>query len=358
MSTNIQKSGKVNKNSNTRTSNFFIGLLSTLAIILAGSGIGLGYFTWLKINKELDAASVDRQSIAHEITTIDENARLQSFKKQIHHSLETFENKLTELKNQLDLQADLQEKIYETSLDTVAYVNRSQLIWGLKEAEHVLRMANHNLQIENDISGAIAAMQTADNRLVELNDIRLEPLRDSISNQVKILNNFPYPDLIGLRLNIDRLLVDLRRSLISSIQFDEGIQKFDEPKNEDYVDLSWWSRLLTNLKNLFSSSVTVSNEKQKMKLFIAQQEKQQAYEFLRMKLLGAKYSIASHDDKTYHRELEAALAWLNNSNSIKHKKELIHDLNELNSINIEPDLPDISEPYILLNDIFDKIESN
>ena len=95
-----------------------------------------------------------------------------------------------------------------------------------------------------------------------------------------------------------------------------------------------------------------------MKLFIAQQEKQQGYEFLRMKLLGARYSIANKDNETYHRELEAALVWLNNSDSIKYKNELIHDFNELNSVNIKPELPDISEPYILLNGIVDKIESN
>ena len=122
-------------------------------------------------------------------------------------------------------------------------------------------------------------MQAADNRLAELNDIQLEPVRDSISNQVKILNNFPYPDLVGLRLSIDRLLVDLRRSLISSIQFDEAIQKFDESKNENNADLSWWSRLLTNLKNLFSGSVTVSNEKQKMKF---EQNSEKFDEFLRV----------------------------------------------------------------------------
>jgi len=77
-----------------------------------------------------------------------------------------------------------------------------------------------------------------------------------------------------------------------------------------------------------------------------------------MKLLGAKYAVASKDDESYHRELESALAWIENTESIINSSELINELRELNTINLEPELPDITEPYILLGSIIDKIKNS
>lgn len=358
MSTKNNNSQKAVNKQNVKTGNYLIGFLSFLAILFTVIGISLGYYAWLELNKKLDNATVDRHALSHDIATIDENAKLQSFKKQIHHHLDIFENKLTELSQQLDKQAELQEKISEITLETVTYVKRSQLIWGLKEVEHVLRMANHRLHIENDISGTIATMNAADLRLEELNDLRLSLVRESISKQISKLKNFPYPDLIGIRLQIDTMLVDLRSDLINSAQTKTEMQNAINEKNINDLEISWWKSFINNLKDLFSKSVTMTDEKQKMKLFVALQEKQQIYEYLRMKLLSAKYAITNNDDKTYHRELEAALAWLEGNKSIKYNKKLMHDIRELNSVNIEPELPNIKEPQALINDIVTDIENS
>ena len=112
------------------------------------------------------------------------------------------------------------------------------------------------------------------------------------------------------------------------------------------------------MKSSISDSVTITREEQKLKLFISQQEKQNAYEFLRLKLLGAKYAVASRDNEAYHRELEAALAWLKNTDSLNNKSDFVGELEELNSVNLEPKLPNIDEPGILLQETLETIENS
>ena len=66
---------------------FLVVLMSLLAILLASGGIAVGYKAWLDMNKRMDQAAVDRQSIAHEVETIDESIKLQNFKKQVESNV-------------------------------------------------------------------------------------------------------------------------------------------------------------------------------------------------------------------------------------------------------------------------------
>lgn len=337
----------------------FFGLISFLAFLLAGAAIGFGYYAWLELNKRLDQAAVDRQSITHDIATIDENVKLQSFKKQVKNNVETVDQKLDEQSKQIKQQASMQERLRKSVQETIAHVNRSQLGWGLKEAEHLLRMANHRLRIERDVAGAIMALNAASSRLHELKDERLIPVRESISKQVGKLKNFPYPDWVGISLQLDNVLAGLRQKLIKDVkhQHNEPERNQTNAANNDEQN-SGWTKLIEDIKNSVINSVKITREEQKIKLFISQQEKQRDYEFLRIKLLGAKYAVTSRDDESYHRELEAAIAWLENTDTINNSNELIDELQELSTINLEPELPDITEANTLLLETMEDIENS
>ena len=337
---------------------FFVGLLALLALLLAGTGIVVGYKAWLDMNKRLDQAAVDRQSIAHEVATIDESAKLQNFKKQVESSVSEMSQQVDDLATKIQTQADAQKDISLTAQETLALVNRSRLGWGIKEVEHVLRMANHRLRIERDVSGSITALNTASNRVHELKDPRLLPVREAISKQIGKLKNFPYPDWVGISLQLDNLLAGLKQNIIKNAKNKKSsmTDKNEEQSNEE--NLSGWKKLVDGVKNSINDSITVTKEEQKLKVFISQQESEHAYEFIRSKLLGAKYAVASRDDESFHRELEAALAWLSSDETLAGKREIIEELEEINDINLEPELPDITEATTLLTEIAESIENS
>lgn len=340
--------GKKSATKSGGSGRFFIGLLSLLALLLSGTGIALGYKVWLDLNKRMDQAAVDRQSISHEVATIDESIKLQNFKKQIEINVSSINQTVGELSSQIEYQTKAQKDVELAVQETLQHVNRSQLGWGLKETEHILRMANHRLRIERDVPGTITALKAASSRLHELNDPRLLPVRESVSKQVGKLKNFPYPDWVDISLHIDNILAGLKQSIIKNAKHQQEKNSADDKEKSNSEELSGWGKLVDGVKNSINDSIKVTREEQKLKMFISEQESLQAYEFLRMKLLGAKYAVASRDDDAYHQELEAALAWLESTDTLYDKREIIEELSELNDINLEPELPDITEANALL----------
>jgi uroporphyrin-3 C-methyltransferase len=360
-SSSSAQQNQTNKKANAKSGGgFFIGLLALLALLLSGAGIALGYKAWLELDKRLDQAAVDRQSIAHEIATIDESIKLQNFKKQIENNVSSINQTVGELGNKIENQAKVQKGIELAAQETLQHVNRSQLGWGLKETEHVLRMANHRLRIERDVPGTITALKAASSRLHELNDPRLLPVRESVSKQVRKLKNFPYPDWVGISLQLDNILAGLKQTVIKNAKYQQEKSSVDEDIKEKPINekLSGWEKLVDGVKSTINDSIKVTREEQKLKMFISEQESQQAYEFLRTKLLGAKYAVASRDDDAYHQELEAALAWLESTDTLYDKRGVIEDLSELNDINLEPELPDITEANILLTETMETINNS
>ena len=276
--------------------------------LLLGGG-GAGYYAWLELNERLDLAAVGRQSIAHDIATIDESAKFQNFKQELQEQVATLDLRLNELSGQIEQQASRQQGLREFVEETLTRVNRSQLGWGLKEALHILHIANHRLRIERDITGSITAMNTASSRLHELNDPRLLPVRESISRQIGKLKNVPDPDWVGISLQFNNLLAGIRPEIGDDRPHRDPP---GEPHGTDRDEsaLPAWKKLVEYVKDSVNRSVTVTRKDQGSKVFVSRQEKLHAYEFLRTRLLGAKYALASRDNESYHLELEAALAWL------------------------------------------------
>ncbi len=97
-----------------------------------------------------------------------------------------------------------------------------------------------------------------------------------------------------------------------------------------------------------SDSVNITHGEQKIALFIEEQEKKRAYDFLRNKLLAAKYSVSTRDDHAFHQQLNAAKAWLENNDEFTNRDSLIKQINILNKNDLTPSLPNISEPTEIL----------
>ncbi|MDE0250776.1 MAG: uroporphyrinogen-III C-methyltransferase [Gammaproteobacteria bacterium] len=330
-------------------------LLFVLVIVLLLAASGAGYYGWVDLNTRLDQAAVARQSIAHDIATVDESAKFQNFKQDTQEQADQLDNKLNELSGQVEQLANRQEGLREFIEETLTRVNRSQLGWGLKEALHVLHMANHRLRIERDIAGTITALDTASSRLHELNDPRLLMVRESISRQIGELKKVPNPDWAGISLQFNNLLAGVRPDIAEPVA--PTAPNASQGPEPGHPELPAWKRLIEYVKDTVNRSVTVTRKDINSKVFISRQERQHAYEFLRARLLGAKYALASRDNESYHLELDAALAWLRSTDILKNTSGLIDELDELNGIDLEPELPDISEPALLLTEFLETIEN-
>ena len=353
--TNKQKSG-----------NALLGFFVFLTFLLAVAGIGAGYYLWQQMQQQFQAAEVERKALEHALGTVDENPRIQKFSRDFNKKIENTNSNIASLSKNVKSLSDEQKQLSLVVEDTNEVIGRGQHGWMLKEVEHVLRMSQHRLLLDRDFDGALAGLKAADQRLNDIHDVRLIPIRKSIAKQTLTLSQFPHPDYTGIQLQLDNTIAKLKNGLLKQAsqqvtdnqtsESSSSPAKDNEATSDQPFDAEKFLALgkqfvldaVEKTKAAFSDSVNVTRGEQKIALFIEEQEKKRAYDFLRNKLLGAKYSVSTRDDSAFHQQLNAARAWLENNDQFTNQASLISEIEQLNKNNLMPSLPDISEPTTLL----------
>ena len=358
---------KPEANSNKQKSgNALLGLFVFLTFLLAVAGIGAGYYVWQQTQLQLQATKAELKALEHELSIVDENPRIQQFSRSFGQKIEATNSSLKNLSKSIQSITNEQTRLNAAVQETSDVVNRGQKDWMLKEVDHVLRMSQHRLLLDRDFASALAGLNAADNRLNDINDVRLIPVRQSISRQIQALNQFPHPDYVGIQLKLDNVMANLKNSVLKQISTQIAEDKSSESgsdSNSEIIATSNepfdWQKVLQiskqfvfsvydKTKAALSDSINITRGEQKIALFIEEQEKKRAYDFLRNKLLGAKYAVSTHDDLAFHQQLSAASTWLENNDQFSGQASLAQEIEQLNKINLMPSLPDISEPSILL----------
>lgn len=344
-----------NKNSSGRGNGLLTFFVLIIFLLLIG-GFGAGYYFWENIQKDLNIAQSERAELENSLSTLEKNPTIKKISTGFSKQIASTKHDLVDLNDQFSSLEEEQQRISEIATATSETVNRGQIGWMLYEVQHVLRMAQHRLLLDRDLKGAQAGLDAADQRLSQIDDVRLIPIRKSISNQLHALQQYKHPDYIGLQLKLDNAIASLRSGLVSTPSTTKITAPAEESVTEEVQSgttdippaeaaLSYVKNTLDKAKAALNKTVKVTHGEQQISLYIEEQEKKRAYEFLRQKLLGAKYAISTRDDLSFHKQLGAARAWLeNNETAFTNKDKLLSEITSINKIDLLPELPEISEP--------------
>jgi uroporphyrin-3 C-methyltransferase len=352
---------KPSANSSSKGNGFLTFFVLIIFLLVIG-GLGAGYYFWELIQKDLQTARTERAELKNAFAALDKNPAIKKMFTGVEKQIKSTKHDLLDLNDQFSSLEEEHQRISEIATATSETVNRGQIGWMLHEVQHVLRMAQHRLLLDRDIKGALAGLDAADQRLSQIDDLRLIPIRKSIANQILALQEYSHPDYIGLQLKLDNAIASLRTGLVSSpkpatesatptednaTEAAPHAEESTTPPAE--VALNYVKDTFDKAKAAFNKTVKVTHGEQQISLYIEEQEKKRAYEFLRQKLLGAKYAISTRDDSSFHKQLGAALAWLeSNETAFTNKQKLLNEITSINKIDLLPELPDISEPSSLM----------
>lgn len=349
-----------NKNTPGRGNGLLTFFVLIIFLLLMG-GLGAGYYFWELMQNDLRIAQAERAELKNSFGELDKNPAIKKISQSLDSQMKSAKHDLVELNDQFSVLEEEQQRLSELATANSETLNRGQIGWMLHEVQHVLRMAQHRLLLDRDIKGALAGLDAADQRLSQIDDVRLIPIRKSIANQVRALQEYSHPDYIGLQLKLDNAIASLRSGLVSipkttskPAPAEEGITtaepatgSTDAPPAE--IALEYVKNTFDKAKAAFNKTVKVTHGEQQISLYIEEQEKKRAYEFLRQKLLGAKYAVSTRDDLSFHKQLGAANAWLNsNETAFSNKQKLRDEITSINKIDLLPELPDISEPSSMM----------
>lgn len=312
-------------------------VLAGLALLTSLIALGLIAWQWhdsrgqdnvLQLDLARKFADIDTRG--KESRIIAEQAREAAAEAQVKTGV--LENKLAESQNQqIALEALYQE------------LSRNRDEWAYAEIEQSLLIANQQLQLAGNVRLALIALQAADGRLQRMERPQLTGLRKAINRDIEHLKALPDVDAVGISVRIDNIIAAVD-SMPLATEVRPPAERAETVATQAGEAGGVWMRFLREAWGEFRQMVRIQRmDKPDVPLL----EPAQVFflrENLKLRLLGARLALLSHDSASFKADLRAARDWFEKYYDIRDKSVVaaIATLKTLHDSEISIELPDIS----------------
>lgn len=321
-------------------------VLILLLLLLAALGAA-GWFGW----QQWQALQAERGDLQQRLQSLDQKLQqrlqrsdLESALQPLQASVADSRKRVQQMEQKLQSLSDATEKLYEL-------YGRDENGWKLAEVEYLMSVAQHKLVLENDFEGAARTLQAASDRIAELADPGLLPVRVQINREIAALKTRARPDLVGLSLLAARLTRQIR-ALKPGYQ---PVEKPAEAKPEAAPAAApsesagrWDQKALAYLKSLVR--VKRNDEDATMvEQTLAPEVGQRIEDNLKL----IRWSILDRDSFQYRKLVDETLQLFEQYYDLEQaaNADFHRSLLELKKADLEPVLPDISGSLRLLKEI-------
>jgi uncharacterized protein HemX len=321
-----------------------------------------------KINEQLISSTTN---LSEKINNLRHDQKINDLSTAIKQSTRNTETSTQELSNRISLLQQQQIKLKEQASQAEQQLQGDSHYWMRLEVQHLIRMAVHRVSLSADIDAAVAALQAADERLLEINDVTLILIRESIAQQILALEEFTTPDYVALHMRIAALRKSIKSALVdtevdtavntdaqahdSVIKVQSDTDTGDRSETQDTLidniisaSKTLATQVIQSAQALFNDSVQVTHGQKDTAAFLQQQDNRETYEAASILLLEAQYAVTRRDNESYQNQLDAAKQVINAHAGFQQQASLVENIHSLSEINLSPELPDISQPAALL----------
>lgn len=242
-----------------------------------------------------------------------------------------------------------------------AEIGTSAERWGLRQAEHLLVVANQRVLLGEDVQGARAALEIADRQLSRSTDPSLLPVREALSAEIAALEGVRPPDYAGVTHTLSvlsRTLEDLPMRGITSqagpaarvqpaAAGGDGLEDPEAGTGERILNIG--RTFLADLGDL----VQVEKDGEPLVPPLSPEIRQMIVERGKLILEGAQVAMLRQESGIFLDRLEAAEQWIRERYDDSHDRTVqwLEQLSRLKSADPKPDIPDISTSLGILRDL-------
>ncbi|WP_413700750.1 uroporphyrinogen-III C-methyltransferase [Psychromonas sp. KJ10-10] len=187
--------------------------------------------------------------------------------------------------------------------------------WILSEVEYLLNLTGRKIWLEKDIKTAVSLLTAADQRIVELNDASLNPLRSALLEDINTLEALPKLDTDGAILTLTSLERRIDQLRSETLVMQERAEKDEEEVSSDIND--WESNLIKSWNVFINSFITVNKRDDKIEALLSPEQSWYLRENLRNNLAKAQFAIYREQQDVYDIAIENMLALLKNYYDLK-----------------------------------------
>ncbi len=217
--------------------------------------------------------------------------------------------------------------------------------WALGEAEYLLRIANHQLQLMKDLDTSLAAFKAADQLLQKRTDPALHRVRAVIAQEIVALETLPRPDIEGLAARLSALSGRIEGLPLKHRprDFTPGAEAA-ETQGSDQTFAKFWNKL--------KSLVVIRQDGQPVEPLLAPQEERYLLYNTQLQIEAARLALLSGDTPGWGASVQTLSDWMSAHYDAEAPavKAVLGLLAELRGAPIAVAWPDISQSSQLLHE--------
>ena len=318
-----------------------ITLLLLLALIAALAVGGFkGWQIWQQSKQQTASRIVE---LKNELASRPTQTDLDNSVRAMRQSAQQATQKIAQLEQALQALKASTTKLYEL-------YGRDENGWKLAEVEYLMSVAQHKLVLENDFAGAAKTLDAASNRIADLADPGLLPVRVKINEEIAQLKTRERPDLVGMTLLLARLTRQLDSLKPGYQTRPKVVAEAAEAKQQKAPDPD--RPLQQKVIDFVESLVTIKTDKPKSPaaastiiIDVARQ--------LEDNLKLTRWALLDRDSFQYAKLMQQNVDLFKQYYDLENaaNAEFYDDLLKLQKASIKPELPDISGSLRLLKEL-------
>ena len=221
--------------------------------------------------------------------------------------------------------------------------------WVAAEANYLAQLASYHLYFNHDASTAIALLQAADQRIIALKSTSAIHARQILATTISTLQALPKIDLAGLLARLNALQTQ-------ATQLPLLAPTLNKPVIEMPSKSSGWRDALLKSWEHFQQLIVIRRSEVPIKPLLSIQQQAYLQQNLQLLLQQAQWAVLNKQSKIYHHSLAQAAEWINQYFALNAPATtaMLQAINELQKIDLEPNLPNLNS---LLNAL-EKIPSD
>ncbi|OZS45452.1 uroporphyrinogen-III C-methyltransferase [Photobacterium sanguinicancri] len=223
--------------------------------------------------------------------------------------------------------------------------------WLLAEADYLVKMAGRKLWLEHDVVSATVLLESADNRIAELNDPSLTPVRKAMNTDITSLKSVARIDRDGLVLRLTSL-----QEQVANLPLANAIMPEAEVVEDTTVSTSvddWKTNLMTSLQNFSDHFITYRKRDGSVIPLLSPKQDFYLQENIKSKLETAIKAVYREEGELYSKSLVMAKDWAQQfyNQDAPETQSFIKTLDQLAGEGIEASYPTRLQSQPLITDL-------
>lgn len=286
----------------------YISIASALfSIVFSLCAVAFGFYLYQSNLSSDTFYEQEIQSLTTQLKSQTERQNLQFQEEQLR--LESFQSQVEQLNLQI-LDAKNKSKLYSSDVQTLQRsIAETQIRhpndWILSEVEYLINLAGRKLWLERDIPTTISLLAAADQRVVEMRDSSLNPLRRALLEDLNMLESLPKYDVDGAILALSSLERRIDKLTVVTLDMPKAGENIETDVSTDVAD--WKENLAKSWQTFVESFIVVTHRNTAIEIQLTTEQAWYVKENLRNNLTKAEFAIYREQQAVYDLALQNAL---------------------------------------------------